>query len=686
MNNRTIAAVLVALAAAAAPAPASANDALRVAGEIVKQGGVNMGDGVAGLRVLAGLRTLTANELLTADVGQCNPVNSGAFDPADVGHPPVTAPFSDGVFDETDLATILSAAVGGCYIAPVIGYSQSLAGTFDGAASPIAFLGGLVGSHGAFADLDGDGDRDLYVLSGEGLLREFRNNGAATPNDLVFNRFLNNAGGQGRFEISLAFGDLDADGDLDMVTGVNNLVFLRRNTGSATVPVFGAAEQIGMTAGFGARVALGDLNGDGRLDILAGHFGGAIDYFRNSGTAGSPAFTNEALATLPASGGLPIPTLVDIDNDMDLDLFVISGTFKFYRNTGTSAAPTFTEQASPFTPTNFPSHLVAGRFDGDADYDFISIGDQEPNFTYFRNTGSANAPAFADGETTVHPGGAIFDRSGTTMPRFADLVGSSAPDLVVGLEGGRIDVFPTLSLAGAPSFGAPTQLRDAEDSDAPIRDVYGFFDLDGDGDADLLGAKNDPGGPKIYVYENTSSGGMLEFRGRGYLKSGMTEIVVDTRADAYGLSFDFGDMDDDGDKDLFASTYGGGSPGFWILENTGTASLLQRFGPSVAADVRGGGVFNSIRPTVVDLDYDGDPDILHQAVGSAYMGLLVNVGDAAAPIFMLSFLQVPPPVDIFSFSSHGFTSPIDLSGDGDLDLLFGGTSGGLYLWGSRQAN
>jgi large repetitive protein len=91
-----------------------------------------------------------------------------------------------------------------------------------------------------------------------------------------------------------AFGDLDGDGDLDIVLGNNyGQLFTITNTGTVPTPVFGAPVQIGgIDVGTNSSPALGDLDGDGDLDIVVGDDLGQLFTITNTGTAAAPAFAS----------------------------------------------------------------------------------------------------------------------------------------------------------------------------------------------------------------------------------------------------------------------------------------------------------------------------------------------------------------------------------------------------------
>ena len=94
---------------------------------------------------------------------------------------------------------------------------------------------------------------------------------------------------------------------------------------------------------------LGDLDGDGKLDLLVGEASGWIDYYHNVGTKTKPKFTlvSDRFNDLNP-GRRSRPALVDVTGDGVLDLVVgrESGGIAFYRNAGTRTAPRFVEDAS----------------------------------------------------------------------------------------------------------------------------------------------------------------------------------------------------------------------------------------------------------------------------------------------------------------------------------------------------
>jgi hypothetical protein len=95
----------------------------------------------------------------------------------------------------------------------------------------------------------------------------------------------------------------------------------------------------------GLSPTFGDLDGDGDLDMMLGDYNGYLHYFTNTAGSGNPAVF--ALNT-PEFQGIDVgndatPLLYDLNNDLLLDLIIgkKNGTFSYYRNVGTSSIPNF---------------------------------------------------------------------------------------------------------------------------------------------------------------------------------------------------------------------------------------------------------------------------------------------------------------------------------------------------------
>ena len=130
------------------------------------------------------------------------------------------------------------------------------------------------------ADIDGDKDLDLFAGQASGAIVFYRNAGTAkSPRfELVSERVDDLRPGR---RTAPALVDVDADGRLDLVVGREEPgAAVYRNAGSATAPKFVEMKGVALPLPTMATPAFGDLDGDGRLDLLAGTYSGGVVFLR----------------------------------------------------------------------------------------------------------------------------------------------------------------------------------------------------------------------------------------------------------------------------------------------------------------------------------------------------------------------------------------------------------------------
>ena len=260
--------------------------------------------------------------------------------------------------------------------------------------------------------------------------------------------------------------DIDADGDYDLIhrgySDQDAELLFQENIGTAQNPAFGNR----VSAPFGVdslsirvgTLTFGDLDGDGDIDMLAGQLGiensdRYFSYFENTGSPTAPAFALPQAdpfgLTLDEEVDVTLPYLADLDDDGDLDLLVSTysrdtylSNFYYFPNTGTAQNPAFgAPQLNPFglqPGAGFYDFIlpVVADFDDDGDLDIIAGGaleylgaDIRSALDYYENTGTAASAAFAPSQRNVF--GLVPQINGySAFPTAADLDGDGDVDVL----------------------------------------------------------------------------------------------------------------------------------------------------------------------------------------------------------------------------------------------------------------
>ena len=233
----------------------------------------------------------------------------GVLDSAGEGLPDLALSGNSAVLADVDGDGDLDAIVE-YYEAPYRVYWNDGLGTFQNSSGLPVADDAMLG----WADLNGDGHVDIFVKEPGVGYRMLLNDGTGQfterwrmpePEEIL-------RGG-------IALGDLDGDNDLDAVvangfqsTSYPTRVFMNDGTGRFD----DSGQKLGLTRS--AWLGLGDLNGDGHLDLYISNFGWPNEVWYNDGRG---LFTDSGLR-LGGDGMTRIGALGDLDSDGDLDIFV----------------------------------------------------------------------------------------------------------------------------------------------------------------------------------------------------------------------------------------------------------------------------------------------------------------------------------------------------------------------------
>lgn len=161
------------------------------------------------------------------------------------------------------------------------------------------------GSYPVFFDYDNDGDQDLFVgnmgyfnsggpyISKIALLKNIGSASFPTYTLLTDDFAGIHAANPTITGMAPTFGDLDGDGDKDLLVGDNSghVHFFRKDPGPADNFVLAQVNYQSIDPGSYAKPQLIDVDRDGKIDLLLGEESGNLNYYHNTGTASAPVFT-----------------------------------------------------------------------------------------------------------------------------------------------------------------------------------------------------------------------------------------------------------------------------------------------------------------------------------------------------------------------------------------------------------
>jgi hypothetical protein len=483
------------------------------------------------------------------------------------------------------------------------------------------------------ADINGDGNPDIITCNSFNYaVSVLLGNGNGT-----FQAGINSYAGHSLLDFTLV--DINSDGKLDVIAATGaNVPFSNNNPGVVVMlgngnGTFGPATTFN-TDKAPVALAMGDFNGDGKLDIVTadrfGHsFAGDISVLlgNGNGTFGTP--TNLLLGATET--GINV---ADVNGDGKQDIIITDDMF------GGSSQVTVALGNGNGTFQS-PLNYVAGKYtftttvtdiNGDGKLDLLAASTGDNTIQVLLGNGDGtfkNAVSQAAG-------------NGPEFSAVGDINGDGHPDLgVCDYYGNTVTVlFGNYSASSTGNFAAAVNINAGT---APNQ--VAVADVNGDGKPDLITAN--------YGSNNVS---VLLGNGNGTFGAA-ANFAVGTNPTGLVLL----DLNQDGKPDIAVSN--GGSNTISVLLGNGNGTFKAAVNFSVG--------HNPVAIGVQDVNRDGKPDLVTANKGSNNLSLLFNNGNGTFQSALN--ISAGPQVDAIAagdFNSDGFIDGVAASFAANLVTVF----------------
>src|SRR3989339_138460 len=526
---------------------------------------------------------------------------------------------------------------------------------------------------------------------------EFTAPGIPEASDVITGEKTSNA-----FGSSLSVGDLNNDGKNDLVVGAGS-----HNSYRGRVYIFYQDGGLGDKANmadviidgenssdrFGSHLAIGDLNANGKNDLIVDAYyynssQGRVYIFYNDGIYTNLAASADEIITGEASSNFGIEfTVGDLNVDGKDDLVIGAygydasddeGRVYIFYNDGTGVyvdtAATADEIITGENLSFFGYSLATGDLDADGDTDLVvggykyGIFDGRVYIFYNNGTGvyvdtAATADEIITGEDSADRFGFFLTVDDLNMDGKDDLIAGAYLYDITSNEG-RVYVYYNDGYYTATSTLADVIIT-GEGTDSSFGFSFSTGDLNSDGKTDLVVGAQGYNSSQGRVYIFYSQNGQVNLN---------KSIVGESTSDYFGNAMTSGDFDADGDIDLAVGAY---------EYNTGQGRVYIFYNDydygdhaSTADEIITGETSNSFGNSLVagDLNSDGKEDLVVGAVNySSYRGrsyIFYNDGSYAA-----SAASADEIITGEASSQFGTSMSVgDLNSDGKTDLIVGAKS------------
>jgi len=526
-------------------------------------------------------------------------------------------------------------------------------------------------------DIDGDGDEDIIAGNRQEPNILYLNNGTADPFKNVTGKVITN---DSLYTLSMDLGDVDGDGDIDLVTGEgynSNQLYLNNGTADPFNNLLKGID-ISTENKLTCSIVLKDIDGDGDLDVIEGNANDKNRLFLNNGSSNpfedvtGKDITEDIHLTFSIS-------IADVDNDNDLD--IIAGNSnqinRLYLNNGTSDPFNGVSGEDISLDINDTNDIKSGDMNSDGFIDIVAGNYNQPNRLYLNN-GTSHPYSGVEGINITE------DIQNTLSIALEDIDFDGDLDFVAGNEGiNRL----YLNNGTSTPFLDASKIDFSNDNHATYSLVLADFDKDGDLD---LVAGNESSVNKLYINNSSSIGGIEisndsdsskaiafgDFNNDGFpdlvvANNGLNRIYINNGTstpfkgvDAINLTSDIhmsfavatGDVDNDGDIDIVIGNYGEKNR---LYQNTGTEIPFTQ---DTSSDI-GSATEETLAVILSDMNNDGYLDLI---IGNDGINRLYINNGTIHPFFGVSGKAI-------TYDDYYTTSIAvgDLNNDGHPDFIAG---------------
>jgi len=510
------------------------------------------------------------------------------------------------------------------------------------------------------SDIDADGDLDIISGNRNGKLEWILNRGSEKRPEWVVHDVNLSQIDVGSFSTPL-LNDMDGDDDLDLLVGNSKgLIIYYENQGNKNTPQFVLRNTriAGIQMKASSAPTFWKWNGDKHPDLVVGGREGFLSLISHLPPESSPALGGWTLEAEHWQNikaiGYSTPHFVDFEGDNKTDLLIgdVHGNLLYWKNGGLKKTIESKQESTLVLTENTLEDEEQDEENEQADSTIIPVENTETE-----QDSKAIGPIEPSFEFVSSRYGNL-ELGRRAFPAFMDVDGDNNLDLIVGNSAGELRYYRRELGSGDELWTLESKHflgYQGRNNSAPV-----FADLDADGDFDLL-VGNQEG--SIDYWENKGNSEIADFV---YNPTQFIGVTGGRNSVPAVL-----DLNGDGRNDLLTGNFIGQLRKFDRIEQgNGFYFRLERR-KYLNLDIGIGSV-----PKITDLNNDQQPDLI---IGSDSGNIISFHPDPEKP-GILSWKPSPEYSKQLNLPIGGNPEFVDLDTDGDLDLIVGSEEGTLYYF------